>query len=429
VSEQIDTTEDGAPESERRWTTSWVPTIHFPMARAFSDLFEQYGFAADRPREMVWLYVDSRNSATARGIDWPSSVRPTTALAAFVKERMTNVVDLPVYFQIYVRDDDSVLVLAKYDGIIGNRWLAEIDLATIPRKAGASYHHPAKRTSKIAPGVAPPALPPPRKERMAELLGGMVVSGNLARFGSSEKIDDWHVLKDAMEGLGGQWVGGKTQGFRFGKRVDVAGVIAAAIATGKVTTEAKEAEFIPSTRPVAVRVVDLARLRPGDRVLEPSAGRGAIADVVREREPSADLTLCELLEDNRDDLVANGYGAALLEERDFGKVDAGKFDVVVMNPPFAHEIAHVTRAFGMLRPGGRLASVMSGGVTFRQDAATKAFRAFVEAHGFLEELPDQSFKAHGTGVSTIVVFLEKPAAVDEAQAPAVRGQLALFGAP
>jgi hypothetical protein len=236
----------------------------------------------------------------------------------------------------------------------------------------------------------------------------MKVTGNLATFGGTKRIADWGLLKAAMTDLGGKWVGGRTQGFQFGPRVNLGEVIAAAIATGKRTTAAREAHFVASPRDVAERVVDLVDVSDRDRVLEPSAGHGAIADVVRQRAPSADLVLCELLDDNREVLVAKGYGEALIEERDFMCVELDAFDVVVMNPPFKDEIAHVTRAFRMLKPGGRLASVMSGGIAFRKDAAAKAFREFVEEHGRIEDLPEGSFRESGTNVATVVVYLERP---------------------
>lgn len=59
--------------------------------------------------------------------------------------------------------------------------------------------------------------------------------------------------------------------------------------------------------------------------------------------------------------------------------------------------------------GGRLVSVMSAGVAFREDRRARDFRALVDARGgSIESLPEGSFSASGTGVHTVVVTLEAP---------------------
>ena len=42
-----------------------------------------------------------------------------------------------------------------------------------------------------------------------------------------------------------------------------------------------------------------------------------------------------------------------------------------MNPPFdrLQDVRHVTHAFSLLAPGGRLVAVMAEGVTYREDRA------------------------------------------------------------
>jgi len=95
------------------------------------------------------------------------------------------------------------------------------------------------------------------------------------------------------------------------------------------------------------------------------------------------------------------------------------FDVVLMNPPFAHEqdIAHVTHAIKFLRPGGRLVAICSSGVTFHGSKAGLAFRELVRLHsGHIEALPADTFKASGTCVNTVLLWLTVPGTPDEAHA-------------
>lgn len=81
----------------------------------------------------------------------------------------------------------------------------------------------------------------------------------------------------------------------------------------------------------------------------------------------------------------------------------GLFDRVVMNPPFAAcaDIKHINHALAMLKPGGRLVALCANGP--RQNAA---LRALVDARGGdWEDLPADSFKAEGTGVSVALITL------------------------
>jgi predicted RNA methylase len=163
-------------------------------------------------------------------------------------------------------------------------------------------------------------------------------------------------------------------------------------------------QLFPTPDALADRIVAVAGIQNGHRVLEPSAGTGAIVRAIRRAAPEADVTAWEINAE-----LARASGAThmdfLLANEEL------RFDRVAMNPPFAGgaDIVHVTRAFGMLKSGGRLVAVMGGGVEFRQDAKTKAFRELVASTGgTIERLPDGSFESAGTNVRTVIVQLDKP---------------------
>jgi hypothetical protein len=109
--------------------------------------------------------------------------------------------------------------------------------------------------------------------------------------------------------------------------------------------------------------------------------------------------------------MARSLSAAALAVLGSMEIDgnAAKFDQYHQNPPFSRgqDIEHVTRAFGMLRPGGRLVSVMSSSVTFRKDRRVKYFRDWATANGTIDELPPGSFKASGTMVNAVLVTLDR----------------------
>jgi hypothetical protein len=116
--------------------------------------------------------------------------------------------------------------------------------------------------------------------------------------------------------------------------------------------------------PTPASVVDMMLeriwpIQPDHRVLEPSAGRGDIADRVVPL--SKEVVLVE----------PNPVLAAILREKGYEPIErpfeeyapAGGFDRIAMNPPFAQgrDITHVRRAFELLNPGGILVALMNDG--------------------------------------------------------------------
>lgn len=187
------------------------------------------------------------------------------------------------------------------------------------------------------------------------------------------------------------------------------------VLTGEVATRA-DFGYFPTPVSIVKQLVDLADLRPGLEVLEPSAGQGAISKALADADCLVDCI--ELQEANASVIYEDGYARGLIVG-DFlamvhAETDSG-YDRIIMNPPFAkqQDIRHVTHALGFLRPGGLLVAVMSNGVTFRQNQATRDFNALLAARGGrVVPLPDDAFRSSGTGVRTIVAVI--PAVAKEA---------------
>lgn len=160
-------------------------------------------------------------------------------------------------------------------------------------------------------------------------------------------------------------------------------------------------QLFPTPADLAARMVELADIEPGMRVLEPSAGTGRILEQLPEG--------CEV--------VAVEINAAL-----GGRLDAdrravvigdflqctpetlwGSFDRIVMNPPFANadDIKHIRHALRFLKPGGKLVAICANGP--RQNAQ---LRPLVEQHGGeWENLPPDTFAESGTAVNTALFTL------------------------
>lgn len=200
-----------------------------------------------------------------------------------------------------------------------------------------------------------------------------------------------------------------------------------AIGDGYDTTEAEDApqfHLTPAkdfgafmTSPtVAAQVVELARIMKGDRVLEPSAGKAALAS--RAREEGGSVTCIELQPGLAHELrVIHGFTD--VKEADFLTLEPRHFvpfDKVVMNPPFdrGRDCDHVRHAYQFLKPGGVLVAVMSARAEWSEDKRHKALHRLIDqcaaVYGNRKwiDLPAGSFAHAGTNVNTVILAIRKP---------------------
>ncbi|MBM9578925.1 methyltransferase [Leptospira sp. 201903070] len=168
--------------------------------------------------------------------------------------------------------------------------------------------------------------------------------------------------------------------------------------------------FFPTPKPLAQRLIIEADIKPGMDVLEPSAGKGDLAETITE-ETGIHPDTIEPVYSLKNILQAKGYTVVADDFLDF--VDK-RYDRILMNPPFenGNDIRHVKHAYSLLKPGGKLVAIMSEGPFFRQDHRSQEFREWLsEKGGASEKLPEGSFKGKDsfrqTGVSTRLVTLTK----------------------
>src|SRR5581483_5829434 len=177
--------------------------------------------------------------------------------------------------------------------------------------------------------------------------------------------------------------------------------------TGEVTRVQQEFGFFESTAAVVARIMALAhRIEPGMRILEPSAGRGAIA--VPLMKAGAEVHTWEILPKNAETLRAAGLRHVHVGDFLASDPVPGFYHQVLMNPPFGRraDVDHVLHAARSLRSGGTLVSVMSAGVTFRQDRKTLSFHDQVRRMSLgvhVEPLPPLSFRESGTDVNAVLI--------------------------
>jgi hypothetical protein len=100
---------------------------------------------------------------------------------------------------------------------------------------------------------------------------------------------------------------------------------------------------------------------------------------------------------------------------DFMEYTGSNFDRVIMNPPFEKEqdIDHVRHAFDLLKPGGRLVTIMSEHGFFASDKKAQEFRDWLhKLGGVSEKLEPGEFSGVGafvpTMVATRIVTIDRP---------------------
>lgn len=226
---------------------------------------------------------------------------------------------------------------------------------------------------------------------------------------------DYMSVNKVLEAAGGKW-NRKEKAHIFEEDIDVSNIINEIIETGEVISAKSEFGFFETPEEVVEYILsEFAMIKSGMSVLEPSAGRGAIAFVCAKM--GAVVDCCELLPKNADHLknmkvltggrlVRNVWCSNFLEEK-----PRVVYDRVVMNPPFAkqQDIHHVLHAYKFVKPGGILVSIMAAGVNFRSNKLTKDFREFVDGKGgSINPLPEGCFKESGTMVRSVVAVIPKP---------------------
>jgi predicted RNA methylase len=212
-------------------------------------------------------------------------------------------------------------------------------------------------------------------------------------------------VNEVLEAVGGRWT--SSEGAHLFP-IDADEALAPVLATGHVVTlreKRQQAQYFPTPAPIVQRLIELADIKPGMEVLEPSAGSGAIAAAVARLGTVVD---CFEQDPGYAAVLADTGAPRTVRVVDFLTMPPNPiYDRVVMNPPFTRgaDIRHAQHALRFLAPDGLLVSVMSWTVT-EHSRNTAAFRALVEARGgVVEAVAEKAFAESGTDVPTVIVAI------------------------
>ena len=176
-------------------------------------------------------------------------------------------------------------------------------------------------------------------------------------------------------------------------------------------------DFYPTPPEVAAEMLDPLDLR-GKVVLEPSAGSGNLVRECLDR-GAAEVLWCEKEPHLRDILTSIRGAVPSHRCPDFMQVQAeavGHIDLIVMNPPFSADEAHILHAWEIAPPGCEIVALANWNtVSGRFRGLQLQLAKLIEAYGSLEDLGECfSTAERPTRVSVGLVRLRKPGACGNA---------------
>lgn len=216
-------------------------------------------------------------------------------------------------------------------------------------------------------------------------------------------------VKKLMESNGAKWNGGKVAGFVC----DHADEVLARLQSGDLSDRKKTYQFFATPIEVGKSMArQLCDFKPCMRVLEPSAGRGALITAFRSvygEDICPDY--CELMPENRREL-AEKFGDCQDVGDDFltAKGLTGQYDRIIANPPFTknQDIRHIRRMYDCLNETGRMVSLCSSHFRFASDKESVDFRDWLVRVGAnVMQLPKNSFRSSGTDTDVVRIVIYK----------------------
>lgn len=220
----------------------------------------------------------------------------------------------------------------------------------------------------------------------------------------TQKLDrkTYEEVNKALLAMGGVWKSGKIKGHVF--ESDPRSKVEGLLDSGQIQVDRDG--FFETPEPIVDMMIAKAEITSSMSVLEPSAGRGAIAKKILDK-----TAMLSVIEKNKEranylELFCNVIGHEFMEF----KSDV-PFMRILMNPPFENgqDVEHVMHAYDLLNPkGGRIVAIMGEHAFFAEDKRSKEFRDwFTKIKGKSEKLPTNSFKSSGTGVNARIVVINK----------------------
>lgn len=242
-----------------------------------------------------------------------------------------------------------------------------------------------------------------------EILQNVTVDGLIVKLPAVELDRLQHDrITQRMNGIGGRWKGGKTEGFVF-KNDPVP--LLKQIQRGQVIKINGQNQIIELSQEEVEKIILLAEIFEDDKVLVPTAGNGALIDAVHKIHPEMDVDYCELMPENQS-MLKHIKNARLVADNILNYEPTSLYDIILANPPCRgnQDIDHIRCMYKMLNPGGRIVSKASKHwEIFDYKEKEKNFKLWLLNHDAqVIDLSKSLFKKASTSIPACIIVLNKP---------------------
>lgn len=178
------------------------------------------------------------------------------------------------------------------------------------------------------------------------------------------------------------------------------------------THENLKEDFFPTPEELADEVIEAADIQPGNIVLEPSFGEGALIKAILRRTNNFDTIVGYEIDAERCNKAKTAIERAEISLSNFNFMDvndAPAFDRIIMNPPFSNGQAqrHLLKALCNLGEHGRLVAIMPQNFVNGSLESKEIAAHFAQGEVTIKKIPAGAFKESGTMIPTVLVTFTK----------------------
>lgn len=247
-------------------------------------------------------------------------------------------------------------------------------------------------------------------DEVLSILSRCNVDGNTLYL-PSEQLDrkTYEAVNKCLVNIGGKW-SRKAKGHVFDH--DPSDDLDSMLLTGETIDLKKVYQFFPTPKEIGQQMCRMAELNSDCIVLEPSCGRGDLADVIYAA-GVVNVHGVEINPDMQKYLVDKPYGFEVgVNFLEYANVEEHQnvYTRIIMNPPFSkhQDVDHIFAAYKMLAPGGILVSVVSPSPFWRTDRKSIEFQKWIQdVDAEVVDVPEGAFKESGTMIRTKIIKVYK----------------------
>lgn len=218
----------------------------------------------------------------------------------------------------------------------------------------------------------------------------------------------YEALNKKLQGIGGKW-NRSAKGFTFPHDPSE---LLESIKGGESIDIKKDYQYFPTPEKVADLMVEYIKLEwfDGAKVLEPSAGQGALVLALNRAIEGIDKVDCCEISPYNLPVLAKVPTVVVVGENFLDLPTEKLYDFIIANPPFTknQDIAHTMKAWQHLKEGGLLVTLVSPHYEIASEKAAVEFKAFIDEHADdVIDIDAGAFKESGTMIRTKLLVLRK----------------------